>query len=45
MRAIEGGTNGGPYGDVSARRGIGNFDFSEFHRPERYCRLEASSLN
>jgi hypothetical protein len=45
MPAIKGRTNGGPYGDISACRRFGNFDFSEFHRPERYYRPEVSSLN
>jgi hypothetical protein len=44
MRAVKAG-EGGPYGDVSACRCIGNFGFSVFHRTRRYYWPEASSVN
>ena len=45
MRVVKGGTKGGPHDDVSVCCCIGNFKFSVFHRPDRYYRLEVSSLN
>src|SRR5258708_39817558 len=45
MHVVRAGMTGGPYGDVSVCRCIGDFGFSVFLRPVRCYRSEASSLN
>jgi hypothetical protein len=45
MRVVKPGMEGGPYGDVSVCRRIGDSDFSVFHQPGRCYRPEASSLS
>jgi hypothetical protein len=44
-RVVEAGAKGGPYGDVSVCRRIGDFGVSMFQRSGRFYRPEASSLN
>ena len=45
MRAVKAGTKGGPHGNASVCRSIGDFGFSVFHRPGRCYRPAASSLS
>jgi len=45
MHVVKAGAKGGTHGDVSVCRCIGDFGIPVFHRPGRYYRPEASSLN
>jgi hypothetical protein len=45
MRVAKAETKGGLHDDVSLYRCVGDFGISMFHRPGRFYRSKASSLN
>jgi hypothetical protein len=45
LHVAKGGTKGGPHGDVSVCRSIGDLGISVSYRPGRSYRPKASSLN